>query len=110
MIQFEKRTKTAKWRFDFVKIENKKLFNIFEAEHVKIKNEFLEKTADISIKIMKKLKWKKIKIKNDVDVVTTIENEYKTKSFINCLTIAIAWKQCVKRLFKNKNKNKNKIY
>ena len=35
--------KTAKWRFDFVEIENEKLFNIFKAERVKIENEFFEK-------------------------------------------------------------------
>ena len=49
-------------------------------------------------------------MKNEVDVVTTIENEYKTKSFINCLMIAIIRKQRVKHSFKNKNKNKNKVY
>ena len=49
-------------------------------------------------------------MKNEADVVTTIENEYKTKSFMNHLTIAIAQKQRVKHLFKNKNKNKNKIH
>ena len=49
-------------------------------------------------------------MKNEVDVVTTIENEYKTKSFMNRLTIAIAQKQRVERSLKNKNKNKNKIY
>ena len=81
-----------KWRFDFAEIENKKLFNIFEAECVKIKNEFLKKTTDIFVRFTKKLKWKKIKMKNETDVVTTIENEYKTKSFINCLTIAIVRK------------------
>ena len=49
-------------------------------------------------------------MKNEVDVVITIENEYETKLFINRLTIVIARKQCIKRSFKNKNKNKNKIY
>ena len=32
---------------------------------------------------------KKIKMKNKIDIVTRIENEYKIKSFMNCLTIAI---------------------
>ena len=59
---------------------------------VKIENKFLKKTIDISIKITKKLKWKKIKTKNEVDVITTIENEYKTKSFMNRLIIAIVRK------------------
>ena len=40
----------------------------------------------------------------------TIENKYKIKSFINCLTIAIVRKQRVERLLKNKNKDKNKVY
>ena len=51
-----------------------------------------------------------MKTKNEVDVVTMIENKYKIKSFMNHLTIAIVRKQRVKRSFKNKNKNKNKIY
>ena len=99
-----------KWRLDFVEIENEKLFNIFKTKRVKIENKFFEKTIDISIKITKKLKWKKIETKNEVDVVMTIENKYKTKSFMNRLTIMIIRKQRVKRSFKNKNKNKNKIY
>ena len=37
----------------------------------------------------KRIELKKIEIKNEIDVVTTIENEYKTKSFINYLTIVI---------------------
>ena len=49
-------------------------------------------------------------MKNKVDVVTTIKNKYKMKSFMNCLTIIIVQKQRVERSFKNKNKNKNKIY
>ena len=49
-------------------------------------------------------------MKNNVNVVTTIENEYEMKLFINHLIIAIIRKQRVKRSFKNKNKNKNKIY
>ena len=89
LIQFEKKAKTVKWRFDFIEVENEKLFNIFEIKRVKIENEFLEKIIDISIKITKKSKWKKIETKNDVDVVTTIENKYKMKSFINHLMIAI---------------------
>ena len=68
------------------------MFNIFEAERVKIENEFFEKIINISIKITKKLKWKKIETKNDVDVVIIIENKYKTKLFMNRLTIAIARK------------------
>ena len=99
-----------KWRFDFVEIENEKLFNIFETERVKIENEFFKKIIDISIKITKKSKWEKIETKNEVDVVTMIKNEYETKLFINHLMIAIVRKQRVKRSFKNKNKNKNKIY
>ena len=81
-----------KWRFDLVKIENEKLFNIFKTEHVKVESKFFEKINNISIKIMKKLKWKKIEMKNEADVVTTIENEYETKSFMNHLMIAIVWK------------------
>ena len=110
LIQFKKRAKTAKWRLDLAEIENEKLFNIFETERVKIENEFLEKEVDISIRITKKTKWKNIKMKNEVNVVTTIEDEYKTKSFMNRLTIAIARKQRVERSLKNKNKNKNKIH
>ena len=110
LIQFEKRTKIMKWRFDLVKIENEKLFNIFETKRVKIENEFFKKTINISIKITKKSKWKKIEMKNDVDVVTTIKNEYETKLFMNRLTIAIARKQRVERSFKNKNKSKNKVH
>ena len=49
-------------------------------------------------------------MRNEVDVVMTIENEYETKLFLNRLTIVIVRKQRVKRSFKNKNKNKNKIY
>ena len=49
-------------------------------------------------------------MKNEVDVVTTIKNEYKMKSFMNYLTIMIIRKQRVERLFKNKNKDKNKVY
>ena len=49
-------------------------------------------------------------MKNEADVVMTIENEYKTKLFMNRLTIMIIRKQRVERSFKNKNKNKNKIY
>ena len=110
LIQFEKRIKTAKWRLNLVKIENEKLFNIFEAERVKIENKFLEKTIDILIKITKKSKWKKIEMKNEADVATTIENEYKMKLFMNRLMIAIARKQRVKHSFKNKSKSKNKIH
>ena len=110
LIQFEKRTEIAKWRLNLAKIENEKLFNIFKAERVKIENEFFEKTINISIKVTKKSKWKKIETKNEIDIVTIIENKYKAKLFINYLTIAITWKQRVKRSFKNKNKNKNKIY
>ena len=90
LIQFKEKAKTAKWRLDFIEIENKKLFNILEAKRVKIENEFFEKTIDTSIKITKKSKWKKIETKNEADVVTTIENKYETKSFMNRLTIAIA--------------------
>ena len=99
-----------KWRFDFVKIENEKLFNIFKTERVKIENEFFKKIIDILIRFTKKSKWKKIETKNEVDVVTIIENEYKTKSFMNYLMIAIVWKQRVKRSFKNKSKDKNKVH
>ena len=49
-------------------------------------------------------------MKNDVDVVTTIENEYKAKLFMNYLIIAIVQRQRVERSFKNKSKNKNKVY
>ena len=49
-------------------------------------------------------------MKNDVDVVTIIENEYEMKSFMNHLMIAITQKQRVECSFKNKNKNKNKIH
>ena len=56
-----------KWRFDLAEIENEKLFNIFKTERVKIENKSFEKTIDISIKITKKLKWKKIETKNEVD-------------------------------------------
>ena len=31
-------------------------------------------------------------MKNEADVVTTTENEYKIKSFMNCLTIMIIQK------------------
>ena len=110
LIQFEKKIKIAKWRLDFAEIENEKLFNIFKTKRVKIENEFFKKTINISIKITKKSKWKKIETKNEADVVTTIEDEYETKSFMNRLTIAIAWKQYVERSLKSKNKNKNKIY
>ena len=89
LIQFEKRTKITKWWFNLVKIENEKLFNILETERVKVENEFFEKIINISIKITKKSKWKKIETKNEVDVVTIIKNEYETKSFMNRLTIAI---------------------
>ena len=78
-----------KWRLDFAEIENEKLFNILKAECVKIENKFLEKKVDISIKITKKSKWKKIKTKNDIDVVMTIENKYEMKSFMNRLMITI---------------------
>ena len=78
-----------KWRFDLAEIENEKLFNIFKTECVKIENEFFEKTINISIKITKKLKWKKIETENEVDVVTIIKNEHKTKSFMNHLMIVI---------------------
>ena len=78
-----------KWRFDFAEIENKKLFNIFKTERVKIENEFFEEKIDILIKITKKTKWKNIKTKNEVDVITTIENKYKIKLFMNYLTITI---------------------
>ena len=81
--------KVTKWQFNFIEIENEKLFNILEIKRVKIENKFFEKTIDISIKITKKLKWKKIKMKNEADVATTIENKYETKSFINRLMIAI---------------------
>ena len=110
LIQFEKKMKIIKWRFNLAEIENEKLFNIFEVERIKIENKFFEKIIDISIRITEKSKWKKIETKNDVNVVTTIENEYKTKLFMNRLTITIVWKQHVERLFKNKNKNKNKIH
>ena len=99
-----------KWQLDFVKIENEKLFNIFKTERVKIENEFFKKIIDISIKITKKSKWKKIKTEDDADVVTTIKNKYEMKSFMNHLMIVIVQKQRVKRSFKNKNKNKNKIH
>ena len=49
-------------------------------------------------------------MKNEIDVVTTIEKKYKTKLIINCLIIAIIRKQRVERSFKNKNKNKNKVH
>ena len=49
-------------------------------------------------------------MKNEIDVITTTENEYEIILFMNRLTIAIVRKQRVKRSFKNKNKNKNKIY
>ena len=49
-------------------------------------------------------------MKNETDVVMTIENEYETELFMNCLMIAIVRKQRVKHSFKNKNKNKNKVY
>ena len=81
-----------KWRFDFVEIENGKLFNIFETEDVKVENKFFKKKIDITIRITKKSKWKNIKTKNEIDVVTTIENEYKAKLFMNRLIIAIVWK------------------
>ena len=110
LTQFKKKAKTIKWQFDFVEVENEKLFNILKTERVKIENEFFKKKTDITIKITKKLKWKKIKTKNEADVVTTIENEYETKLFMNYLTIAIVRKQRVERSFKNKNKNKNKIH
>ena len=110
LIQFEKKAETAKWRFDLAEIENEKLFNIFETKRVKIENEFFKKIIDISIRITKESKWKKIEMKNEVDVVTTIENEYETKSFMNRLTIVIARKQRVERSFKSKNKDKNKTY
>ena len=86
------------------------MFDIFKTKRVRIENKFFEKTINISIKIIKKLKWKKIETKNDADIVTTIENKYEIKLFMNCLMIAIVQKQCVERLFKSKNKNKNKIY
>ena len=89
LIQFEKKVKAMKWRFDFAEIKNEKLFNIFETKRVKIENEFFEKRIDISVKVTKKSKWKKIKTKNDVDVITTIKNKYEMKSFINRLTITI---------------------
>ena len=98
--------KITKWRFDLVEIENEKLFNIFEIKRVKIENEFFKKKIDILIKITKKSKWKKIKMKNDIDVVTTIENEYETKLFINYLMIIIVWKQRVECSLKNKSKDK----
>ena len=101
--------KITKWRFNFAEIKNKKLFNILKTECVKIENKFFKK-IDILNKITKKTKWKNIKIKDEVDVITTIENEYKIKSFMNYLTIVIVWKQCVERSFKNKDKNKNKVY
>ena len=81
--------KTVKWWFNFAEIKNEKLFNIFEIKRVKIENEFFEKIIDISIKFTKKSKWKKIETKNEIDVVTTIENKYEIKSFMNRLTIAI---------------------
>ena len=110
LIQFEKKIKTAKWRLDLAEVENKKLFNILETECVRIEDKFFKKTVDISVRITKKSKWKEIETKNKVDVVTTIENEYETKSFMNRLTIAIAQKQRVKRSLKSKNKDKNKIH
>ena len=82
--------KIIKWRFDLAEIENKKLFNIVKTKCVKIENESFKKKINITIKIIKKTKWKNIKIKNEADVVTTIKNEYKTKSFMNRLIIAIA--------------------
>ena len=110
LTQFEKKAETAKWRLDFAEIENEKLLNILETKRVKVENEFFEKTADISVKVTKKSKWKKIETKNETDVVTTIENEYETKSLMNRLTIVIVWKQRVERSLKNKNKDKNKIH
>ena len=77
---------------------------------LKSKINFLKEKANIMIKNYEKIKMKKIRMKNEVDVVTIIENEYKAKLFMNRLTIAIVQKQHVKRSFKNKNKNKNKIY
>ena len=82
--------KITKWRFDFAEIENEKLFNIFETKCVKIENKFFEKKVDISIKITKKTKWENIKTKNQIDIITMIENEYETKLFMNHLTTAIA--------------------
>ena len=99
-----------KWRLDLVEIKNEKLFNILETKRAKIENEFFEKRVDISIRIIKKIKWKNIKMKDEADVVTTTENEYKTKSFMNRLTIAIVRKQHAERSLKNKSKDKSKIH
>ena len=110
LIQFEEKAEAAKWRFNFVEIENEELFNILETERVRIENEFFEKAINTSVRITKKSKWKKIETKNEADVVTTIENEYETKSFMSRLAIAIARKQRVERSFKNKNKDKNKVH
>ena len=91
-----------------MEIENEKMFNILEIKHVKTENKFFKKTIEISTDVKKKLKWKKIKMKNKANVATTIENKYETKLFISCLMIMIVQKQRVERSLKNKNKNKNK--
>ena len=107
LIQSKERAKTTKNRFRFFETENQQLLNILEIKRVKVETESDDEmmrnrvtTTTMKKKNEKKKKWKKFKNDENDDVMTTIENKFKTTFFLNRLMMTIAKRQRVERFFR----------